>query len=157
MNSEDRFVTLWRSVIAYPLAMTAGAMAFFPFLEFGRWQPMFPGKGFVSNASAFIQLEAGAVMMGIFVFSVPVLPFYACGMLIANKFRIRHWLYFSSLGTMVSTGIVMAIYLSGLHSGIDRTPYPLLIRVVMPIGAVGGFVCWAFLRFAWRLRRSPDS
>ncbi|MBB3258406.1 hypothetical protein F4827_003274 [Paraburkholderia bannensis] len=148
MEHQDRFITFWRAVAAYPVAMTAGAMSFFPFLAVStrQWPTFLLDHGLAGDVFRLAKAGTGVAVISLVFLTPLVLPFYAFGMLIAHKRRTRHWLYFLCLGAVLSTGGWMAISLFQPHGSAHLySPFPALIRLMMPVGIVSGFACWAFL------------
>lgn len=160
MEHQDRFVTLWRAVAAYPVAMIAGALSFFPFLAVAtrQWPGTVVNHGLAANALRLAEAGTG-VAMACLIFLTPfILPFYACGMLIAYKRRTQHWLYFSCLGAVLSTGSWTAITLLPPHGIAHQySPFPALFQLMMPVGLVSGFTCWAFLYLTRSSKQSMES
>ncbi|MGF6575076.1 hypothetical protein ABH945_007205 [Paraburkholderia sp. GAS333] len=126
MTQHSQFITLGRSVIAYPIALAAGAMTFLPVLIAGNRiaSGVVAEHGFVLSIPRFIVAELGAAVFGLAIFALPVFPFYIAGMIVAKKVGTRHWLYFGGMGMV-------------------------LIRLFVPVGAVGGLACWLFLYLTW--------
>ena len=143
MTKHRQFITLSRSVIAYLIAMAAGAMTFVPALIAASPRPstVLVKQGFVR----FVEAELGVALLGLAIFALPVFPFYLAGMMIAKKVGTRHWFYFATMGVVLSLGLWAGIA-SLPHPGVNQHfEFGVLSRLVVPVGVVSGLACWLFL------------
>ena len=151
MAKHGQFITLGRSVIAYPIAVAAGAMTFIPALIVGSTQ--LPGvvakHGFVFSIPHVVGAELGAALLGLAIFALPIFPFYVAGMIVANKVGTRHWLYFATMGVVLSLGLCACLSFLPPRTHTEHFAFRVLIRLVVPVGAVGGLACWLFLYLTW--------
>jgi hypothetical protein len=151
MEQQDHFVTFWRAIVAFPIAMAAGSMAALPCLMINSSGdfPNLDNLSFASRVLRLVKVEFGTALIGFIFFSLPVFPIYALGMYVVHKLGTRHWFSFSLLGAILSAGIWLAMGASQTNSIAHASPYPALIRFVIPVGAVGGLACWCFLRLTY--------
>lgn len=151
-----QFITLGRSIIAYPIAMAAGAMTFLPALLVGSLQ--LPGvvvkHGFLLSIPRFVGAELGVALLGLAIFALPVFPFYMAGMIVAKKLGARHWFYFATMGVMLSLGLWAGLIFSSPRIGNEHFAIGVLIRLVVPVGVVSGLACWFVLHLTWRRESS---
>jgi hypothetical protein len=131
--------------------MAAGSMTVLPALVAGSTQ--LPGvvakRGFVLSIRHFVGAELGAALLTLAIFALPIFPFYLAGMIVANKVGTRHWLYFATMGVVLSLGLWAGMtFLSPRVADEDFT-FGLLIRLVIPVGVVSGLACWLFLYITW--------
>jgi hypothetical protein len=151
MAKHGQFITLGRSVIAYPIAVAAGAMTFIPALIVGSTQ--LPGvaakHGFVFSIPHFFGVELGAALLGLAIFALPIFPFYVAGMIVANKVGTRHWLYFATMGVVLSVGLWAGMIFLSPRVDNEHFAFSVLIRLVAPVGVVSGLACWLFLYLTW--------
>ncbi|KXV04074.1 hypothetical protein CR51_14810 [Caballeronia megalochromosomata] len=151
-DNRDHFILLWRAIVAYPIAMASGAAAFFPILlmgaaaKGGNMVRAFPHTEVVRDALGFIQVELGAVIACFIFFGLPLLPLYAFGIFIAHKFHLRSWIYYASLGSSLSVWAWARPYVYRSGETLHWSAPTFLIFIEIVVGAVGGVVCWAFLR-----------
>ena len=159
MKQRTQFITPLRTLAAYPIAMAAGAMTFLPASIAGIPHPpdVLASHGSVSNLLHIAGAELGIALFGLAIFGVPVFPFYVFGMIAAKKLQTVHWLYFAALGVLLSLGLWSAVVLPQSRGINHYFPYPALIRFVVPVGAVSGLVCWAFLYLTCPRVRAPAS
>jgi hypothetical protein len=144
VSKHREFITLSRSVIAYLIAMAAGAMTFVPALiaASSRSSTVLVNQGFVR----FVEAELSVALLGLAIFALPVFPFYLAGMMIAKKVGTKHWFYFATMGVVLSLGLWAGIA-SLPHLGINQHfQFGVLSRLVVPVGVVSGLACWLFLR-----------
>lgn len=151
MTKHGQFVTLGRSVIAYLIAMAAGAMTFVPVLIAGNRLALgaVAEHGFALSIPRFVGAELGAALLGLVIFALPVFPFYIAGMIVAKKVGTRHWLYFSTMGVVLSIGLWACLSILPPRTHTEYFAFSVLIRLVVPVGAVGGLACWLFLYLTW--------
>ena len=151
MTQHSQFITLGRSVIAYPIALAAGAMTFLPILIAGNriTSGVVAEHGFVLSIPRFIVAELGAAVFGHAIFALPVFPFYIAGMIVAKKVGTRHWLYFAGMGMVLSLGLWAGLGFLPPRTGTEHFVFRVLIRLFVPVGAVGGLACWLFLYLTW--------
>jgi hypothetical protein len=156
MTTHRQFITLGRSVVAYPIAMAAGAITFLPALIAGSLQsPSVVAKhGFVLSISRFIAAELGVALLGLAIFALPVFPFYIAGMTVAKKIGTRHWLYFATTGVVRSLGIWAGTNFLSPRVDNEHFAFWVLIRLVVPVGVASGLACWLFLYLTWRRESS---
>jgi hypothetical protein len=143
VTKHRQFITLGRSIIAYLIGLTAGAMTFFPTLIAGSPRPFsVPVEhGFLR----FVGAEFGAALFGLAIFAVPISPFYLAGMIIAQRVGTRHWFYFTTMGIALSLGLWAALTFLWHHGVNLHSQFDFVSRLVVPIGAISGLACWLFL------------
>ncbi|KPD19634.1 hypothetical protein [Paraburkholderia nemoris] len=151
MAKHGQFITLGRSVIAYPIAMAAGAMTFLPVLIAGNRlaSGVVAEHGSVLSILRFVGAELGTALLGLVIFALPVFPFYIAGMIVAMKVGTRHWLYFATMGAALSIGLWACLSFLPPRTHTEHFAFRVLIRLVVPVGAVGGLACWLFLYLTW--------
>ncbi|MGA9910970.1 hypothetical protein [Paraburkholderia sp.] len=151
MTKHRQFITLGRSVIAYPIAMAAGAMTFLPVLIAGSRQAsgVVAKHGFVLSIPRFVGAELGVALLGLAIFALPVFPFYIAGMTVAKKVGTRHWLYFATMGVVLSLGLWAGMIFLSPRVYNEHFAFGVLIRLVVPVGVVSGLACWLFLYLTW--------
>jgi len=151
MTKHSQFITLGRSVIAYPIAMAAGAMTFLPVLIAGSRQAsgVVAKHGFVLSIPRFVGAELSVALLGLAIFALPVLPFYIAGMIVAKKVGTRHWLYFVTMGVVVSLGLWAGMTFLPPRVDNEHFAFGVLMRLVIPVGVVSGLACWLFLYLTW--------
>jgi len=152
------FVTFWRALLAYIAAMSCAAAAFFPWLHItyairGEYMTLLrPALLSADGARHFLTIELGAVVAALVFASVWTLPMYIVGMALMRLFGVRRWIYF------VALGIVLVVAFPYVVS-VPRMPFALLrIKNIdfwfaiyhIPIGLIGGVVCWLVLRATFR-------
>jgi len=160
LQDTNRFITFWRAVIAYPIAMTGGAAAFFPALEVtvairrGDLFLAFPGSNVGHHLLWFLQLELGAVIGGFVFFGLPVLPLYATGIYLAWWLRIQRWTYYAFLGILLSLWAWLWPYIFGRSMGkaVHSSMNIGFTSLQVVVGIIGGSVCWGFLQLTYRKR-----
>jgi hypothetical protein len=151
MIERRRFITLGRSVLAYPIAMAAGAMTFLPAVIAETLHP--PGVDakheLVLSIPRFVGAELGAALLSLAIFALPVFPFYAVGMILGKKVGTSHWLYFATMGIVLSMGLWAAMAFLSRPIGHEYFEFRVLIRLVVPVGVASGLACWLFLYLTW--------
>jgi hypothetical protein len=132
--------------------MAAGAMAFLPALIAGNRQAydVVAKHGFVLGIPRLAGAELSVALLGLAIFALPVLPFYIVGMIVAKKVRTRHWLYFATMGVVLSLGLRAGLVFLSPRAYGEHFAFGGLIRLVVPVGGVSGLACWLFLYLTWR-------
>ena len=149
MKQSGNFITLGRSIFAFPITMWAGAMAFLPAsIIFVRQAPdALAVHRNLPHFAGILMFEIFLAPIGALIFSLHVLPFYASGLLIARRLRIRNCLYFLVFGCFLS--LCLRILVS--NQAAPHAPYAVTFPVDLSVGIVGGFACWASLYLTQRL------
>ncbi len=155
---RNHFITLWRAVIAYPIAMAGAAAAFFPALDVvisarqGNLLLAFPRSDLGHHILRFLQLELGAVIGCFVFFGLPVLPLYAMGILVAWRLCIQNLTYYIFLGILLSLWSWRWPFIFG--RGVGKTlHWSMNIGFTClqgAVGIIGGLVCWGFLCLTYR-------
>lgn len=154
MKPSGNFITLGRAIFAFPITMLAGAMAFFPAsIIFVRQAPdALAVHGNFPHLAGILIFEIFWAPIGALIFSLYVLPFYAAGLLIARRLRIRNCLYFLLFGCVLSLCLRIWVF----NQAAPHTPYAIVFPVDLSVGIVSGFACWASLHLTqrWSLHKS---
>jgi len=153
------FVTFWRALLGYIASVSSAALMFFPWLDVihavrGEKMMLFHSATTLSvqGIDRFLRIEFGTVLGALVFASMWVLPMYAFGMVLARLLGMRRWIYFVAMG--IALVVALPYVISAPH-----VPYLLLMNrdfitqfstLTMPLGIVGGAVCWLVLRLTYR-------
>jgi hypothetical protein len=153
------FVTFWRALLGYIASVSSAALMFFPWLDVihavrGEKMMLFQSATIMSvqGTDRFLRVELGTVLGALVFASMWVLPMYAVGMVLARLLGVRRWTYFVALG--IALVVTLPYVISAPH-----IPFSLLGNrrismqfsvVTIPLGIIGGAVCWLVLRATYR-------
>jgi hypothetical protein len=152
MAKSTTFISGGRALIAYILAIAAGAMTFIPLLlvesvtrdgHLPKLPSMLTSSGALSSG---IRIELGATIAAFLV--VPMLPLFAGAMVFAKWKSISHWSYYLlvGIGISISTLILLQFCAYSMAMGNRLTLNDSIIFIALSVGLVGGAVCWLFLK-----------
>jgi hypothetical protein len=127
--------------------MTAGAMTYLPALIAGSPQLLrtVTTHGYIFGGLRFVDAELGVALLGFLIFALPIFPFYVAGMSIARKIGTRHWLYFATMGVVLSLVLWAGMSFLSPRGTNQHFGFGVVIRLVVPVGVVSGLACWFFL------------
>jgi len=153
------FVTFWRALFGYIASVSSAALMFFPWLDVihavrGEKMMLFQSATTVSvqGIDRFLRVELGAVLGALVFASMWVLPMYAVGMVLARLLGIRRWSYFVAMGIALAVALPYVISTPHLPFLLLRNRHisTQFSAVTMPLGIIGGAVCWLVLRLTYR-------
>jgi len=152
------FVTFWRALLGYVAAVSSAASSCFPLLDLGRAlrgeTPAFlrPEMPFIDCICRFLTFEFGAILAALGFASLWILPMYVIGMVLARLSGMRRWIYFVTLGTVLAIALPYVARASRMPlSALGIQVVDLRLAVVsMPVGVIGGVVCWLVLLATYR-------
>lgn len=100
----------------------------------------------------FLTFELGAVLAALGFASLWILPMYVIGMVLARLSGMRRWIYFVTLGTVLVIALPYVAWASRMPlSALGIQVFDLRLAVVsMPVGVIGGVVCWLVLLATYR-------
>lgn len=154
MAKSTTFISGGRALIAYILAIAAGAMTFMPLLlvesvtrdgHLPKLPSMLKSSGALSSG---IRIELGATIAAFLVVAIPMLPLFAGAMVFAKWKSISHWSYYLlvGIGISISTLILLQFSAYSMAMGNRLTLNDSIIFIALSVGLVGGAVCWLFLK-----------
>jgi hypothetical protein len=154
MAKSTTFISIGRVLVAYILAITAGAMTFIPLLLVdntirGGHLPKLPKTLASSDAlSSCIRIELGAIIAAFLVVAIPMLPVFTGAMMFAKWKSIQHWSYYLSvgIGISISTLILLQFFDHSSPMGKSLMFHGSIFFIAFSIGSVSGAVCWFFLK-----------
>jgi hypothetical protein len=124
------------SAVAYLLAVTSAALAAVILM-------LFISRSLFSNQSLLI-----CAILWLCIFFAALIPFVV-GIVISNRYKISHWLYFVGGSTLTSVVLCFVlisipefgIYVAPLEPSYWRK-YLLALVIFVPSGVIAGAICW---------------
>jgi len=169
MADKAELITLWRSVVAYAVAVAVGGVVFVIGLVIenvlngcgsslalcGPLDQAYLHNVAVAVHDALLMLLVEYAFL--FVILAPILlPLYAMGMVLARKWAIRHWMFFVGAGIVFSIAVVFSLNVMKwlTHSSRSKSfDWGVSLEFYLPLtvaGATGGMACWLFLSWVGR-------
>ncbi len=158
------------AAFAYLLAGTSASLSFTLLLE---GSAVIAGRGFETATNNDLFTKSWHLLLMTFVlfaigwifsFVTAIFPFIA-GIVVANRFKIVHWLYFAAGGMITAATICLCLLYAEIpnYGFNEPAPEPFVRRYLrlLPFflisGAIAGMACWKYLRLQSTDRIGQDA